>query len=61
MAFAGMKDGKTLHAAQLKYGLNGFDGRPGERQIIAHFVHITAYAAKVGLHVYYDQGGVVFA
>ena len=61
MALAGMDDVEALCAHRSEQLLDGFDRRPGQRQVIAHLVDITADTAEIGLHVDDDQRGVLGA
>jgi hypothetical protein len=36
-----------------------FDGRPGQRHVVAHLCDVAAEAAEVGLHVDEHEGDVI--
>ena len=59
MAFARMDDVITIGACGCEHGSDRLDGRAGERQIVAHAVHIAAFAAEIRLHIDDDERGVL--
>jgi hypothetical protein len=56
--FAGVEDVKAALAHGGQHAPDRLDRRAGERQIVAHAVHIAADAAEIGLHVDDDERGV---
>ena len=59
MSLARVHDVVALRAGDREHVLNRPDRRPGERQVVAHRVDVSALAAEVGLHVDDQHDGVV--
>src|SRR5271165_4915808 len=60
MPLAGVDDGIALGARRREQRLDRLDRRACQREVVAHGVDVAALAAKIGLHVDDDDGGVVW-
>ena len=61
MAFTRVHDVKALRARGGEHPLNRLDGRAGQREVVAHLVHVAARPAEIGLHVDDEEDGVLRA
>ena len=59
VALAGVDDPHAGGAGGGEASAQRFDGRPGQRHVVAHLCDVAAEAAEVGLHVDEHEGDVI--